>query len=67
MQRNALVAIVLLVIGVALLVWGLNASDSLSSEVSEAFEGAPSNKSIALMAIGGLIGVIGLVKLLRRA
>jgi len=67
MERSIVGAVVLLVIGLALLAWGLSASDSLSSEVSEAVQGAPSNKAIALMVVGGLLGATGLVKLLRRA
>jgi hypothetical protein len=67
MERSILVPVVLLVLGVALLAWGLTASDSISSEMSEAVQGAPSNKAIALMVVGGLLGAVGLVKLLRRA
>ncbi len=67
MQRSILSPIVLLVVGVVLLAWGLTASESLSSEFSETFQGAPSNKAILLMVIGGLLGATGLVRLLRRA
>jgi hypothetical protein len=67
MERPPLVPIVLFVSGLVLLAWGLTAADSLSSEVSEAVQGAPSDKAIALIVIGGLLGATGLVKLLRRA
>lgn len=67
MQRSLLVPVVLLIAGVLLLAWGLTASDSLASEVSEAVEGAPSNKAMILMVVGGILGAVGLVKLLRRA
>ena len=65
-MRNSLSAIVLLAAGAALLIWGFSASDSLSSETSRLFQGAPSNKAMALMALGILVGGFGLVRLLRR-
>lgn len=67
MPPSAVVSIVILAIGAVLLVWGFNASDSLASEVSEAVQGAPSDKSIALMVIGGLFAAVGVVGLVRRA
>lgn len=67
MSNGRMLSLVLLVIGVALLVWGLNASDSLSSELSEAFQGAPSNKAIFLVAGGALVGIVGLIGLVRPA
>ena len=66
MRNSSLLAIILLGVGVALLIWGVTASDSLSSETSEIFQGAPSNKAIVLMVIGLIIGGLGLVRLLRR-
>jgi uncharacterized membrane protein len=64
-MNRALIGIVLLVLGVVLAFFGINASDSPSSELSELFQGAPSNKAIFLLAAGILVGVIGLVQLLR--
>lgn len=66
MSTTKLLSIVLLVAGGVLLVWGLNASDSFASEVSEAFDGSPTDKSIWLTAGGGVLAAIGLVGLLRR-
>jgi hypothetical protein len=65
-MRPSLSAIVLLAAGAALLIWGLSASDSLSSEASRLFQGAPSNKAMVLLLLGVLVGGFGLVKLLRR-
>jgi threonine/homoserine/homoserine lactone efflux protein len=67
MRSSSLIAILLLGAGLALLVWGFSASDSLSSQTSELFQGAPSNKAIALMVAGVLLSGFGLVKLLRRS
>jgi hypothetical protein len=66
MSNISLTAIVLLAAGVALFIWGMSASDSLSSQSSELFQGAPSNKAIGLMIIGVIVGGFGLVRLLRR-
>jgi len=67
MSRNLLFSIVLLVVGIAVLLWGFDVSNSLSSEVSEAVQGAPSNKALMLMILGGLLTLGGLVGALRRA
>jgi Protein of unknown function (DUF3185) len=66
MRSPSLFAIVLLAAGAALLIWGFNASESLSSETSRLFQGAPSNKAIVLMLAGVVVGGFGLVRLMRR-
>ncbi len=50
-------SLALFVAGLILLIFGLNASDSVSSSVSEAVTGAPTDKSIWLI----VLGVIGLI------
>ncbi|MCB9897895.1 MAG: DUF3185 family protein [Planctomycetes bacterium] len=65
-MRSLLVALVLLAAGITLLVWGFSASDSLSSQTSQLFQGAPSNKAMALMVSGGVIAALGLLSMLRR-
>jgi len=50
-------SLALLVVGVILLIYGINASNSVSSSISQTFNGAPSNKSIWLIGIG-VIGII---------
>jgi threonine/homoserine/homoserine lactone efflux protein len=67
MRSSPVLAIVLLGAGLTLLIWGVAASDSLSSQASEWFQGAPSDKAIALKVGGALVGGFGLVRLLRRA
>lgn len=52
--------IALLAVGVILLVMGLNASDSFSSEVSEAFRGTPTDRSIWMILGGAAAGAGGL-------
>jgi len=59
------VSIALLAGGVLLLVLGISAYDSASSDLSRFFTGSPTDKSIWLL-VGGVLGtVLGLVGLLR--
>jgi len=60
-------SIALLVIGLVLIVWGISASDSITSGFSELFTGSPSDKAVWLV-IGGLFaGIIGLTGVARGA
>ena len=67
MKTTPLIAGVILAVGVALLIWGFNAKESFASEMSETFQGAPSDKSIVLLVIGGIVVALGLIGLLRRS
>ena len=55
MQRFSGIAVV--VVGIVLIVWGANASQSVSSEFSKIFTGAATNKSLYLIA-GGTVALI---------
>jgi hypothetical protein len=57
---NRLTSIALIVAGVILLVYGLNASDSVGSGVSRLFTGAPTDKAIWLVVGGGAALLVGL-------
>jgi LPXTG-motif cell wall-anchored protein len=50
-------SIAFLIIGIILLVYGLDASNSFSSSVSNAVTGSPTNKSIWLI----ILGVLGIL------
>lgn len=63
---NRALAIALLVVGIVLLIMGFNAAESVSSEVSEAVQGTPSDRSIWLIVGGILAALIGGISLLRR-
>lgn len=54
---NKALSIALLLVGVVLLVFGLNAHDSVVSSAKEAVTGTPTDKSL-LLIIGGIIGVV---------
>jgi hypothetical protein len=54
---NRPVALALLIIGVILLIYGINAHGSLASNAKEAVTGTPTDKSIWLI----VLGVVGIV------
>ena len=62
---NKMVSIVLLIGGVVLMIMGVQATNSFSSDLSRFFTGSPTDKAI-WMLIGGIVaGVIGLLGLTR--
>ena len=54
---NKAFGVTLLVVGVVLIVYGINASNSVSSNVAQTFTGAPTNKTLLLL-IGGIAAAI---------
>ena len=64
---NKAVSIALLAAGIAMLVFGFQASNSFSSDVSRAFTGSPTDKSMWLLIGGGVAAVLGLFGLVRGA
>lgn len=51
--------IALLVVGIILIVWGINAADSFGSDISRAFTGSPTNKSVWLLLGGIVCAIVG--------
>lgn len=52
------IGLVLVAVGVVLLVLGISAADSLSSDISRFFTGEPTDRSIWLL-IGGVAAIVG--------
>jgi len=55
----------LLVGGLVMIVWGVSASESFSSDVSRFFTGSPTDKTIWLLVGGIVAAVVGLFGILR--
>lgn len=60
-----MISVGLLAAGIVLLIFGMNASNSLGSDISRFFTGAPTDKTVWMLAGGALLSVIGAIGLLR--
>lgn len=63
---NAAVSLVLIVAGIAALIFGIQSAESLSSEISEFFTGSPTDKSIWFLILGVVLLIAGLLGSFRR-
>ncbi len=59
------ISLALLVGGILLLIFGVSAADSLSSDLSNFFTGSPTDKAVWMLIGGAVLSVVGLVGLLR--
>ena len=64
---NKGLALALLVVGAVLIAYGISASDSIGSEISEAFTGSPTDKAIWLLVAGIAAAIVGGFGLMRVA
>jgi hypothetical protein len=62
---NKIVSLALLAGGVVLMIIGINALNSFSSDVSRFFTGSPTDKAVWMLIGGTVAAVIGLVGTLR--
>jgi hypothetical protein len=62
---NKPLSLALLAGGIVLIVFGVNASNSLGSDVSRFFTGSPTDKAMWLLIGGAVAAVAGLVGLMR--
>jgi len=62
---NKATSLALFVVGIVLIFFGLNATDSLTSDFSKLFTGAPTDKAIWLLLGGIVCAITGLVGLIR--
>jgi hypothetical protein len=61
---QSVVGIALLVVGVVLIIFGMQASASVGSRLSELFSGTPSDRTIWLLLVGVAAAILGLGLLL---
>jgi len=62
---NKIISLALLVGGIVLIIYGLNASDSIGSDVSRFFTGNPTDKTMWLLIGGFVAAAVGAVGLTR--
>ena len=60
---NKPIALAFLVAGIILLIFGVSATNSFSSDVSRFFTGSPTDKAIWMVIGGVILSIIGLVSL----
>ena len=59
------ISLAILAGGILLLIFGISASNSVSSDISRVFTDAPTDKAIWMLVGGVVLTIIGLVGLLR--
>lgn len=62
---NKLLSLALLVGGILLIVYGVNASNSIGSDFSRLFTGSPTDKTVWLLLAGIVLAALGAGALLR--
>ena len=67
MFMNKALGMALLAVGVALIVFGVSASDSFGSEVKRFFTGTPTDHSMWLLIVGIVATTVGALATLRKA
>ena len=65
-MNNKIIGIVLLIVGVALLVWGYNISQSLSGQLSQTFSGSPGDKAMYMYIGGAICAALGIFSLVKK-
>jgi hypothetical protein len=58
-NMNRVISIAVLIVGIVLIIYGLAASDSVSSGLSRLLTGSPTQKTIALLCSGAVFAVLG--------
>ena len=64
---NKAISAALLASGIVLLIFGITATQSFSSDVSRFFTGSPTDRAIWMMIGGIILTIVGLLSLFRTA
>lgn len=62
---NRMLSIALLVVGCALIIFGISASNSFTSDVSRFFTGNPTDRAMWLLIGGVVVAIVGIGGMLR--
>ena len=62
---NKQISLAILVLGIVLIIYGISASNSFSSDVSRTFTGSPTDKTIWLLGGGAVLAISGGLGLFR--
>ena len=58
---NKVIAVVMLVVGIVLIIWGVSVAKSFSSDISRFFTGSPTSKAIWILVAGIAASIAGLL------
>ena len=58
---NKGIAVVLLVVGIVLIIWGVSVAKSFTSDISRFFTGSPTSKAIWILVAGIVTSIAGLL------
>ena len=64
-MNNKVQGVVMLAAGGALLFWGYNITQSVSSKIGQVLNGAPPDKAMVMMVLGGVCAAFGFFKLFK--
>ena len=64
---NKIISLALLAGGIVLIIYGINASNSVGSDISRAFTGNPTDKTIWFLVGGVVAAAVGAAGLMRRS
>lgn len=62
---NRMLSMALLIVGIVLIIFGINATNSFSSDLSRFFTGSPTNKAIWTLIGGVVVAIFGLYGMFR--
>ena len=65
-MNNKMIGVALLIVGVGLLVWGYNISQSVSGQFSQAFSGSPGDKAMYMYIGGAICAALGIFSLIKK-
>jgi divalent metal cation (Fe/Co/Zn/Cd) transporter len=64
---NKILSLAILIAGIVLIIVGINATNSFSSDVSRFFTGSPTDKAVWMLIAGIVAALIGFTTLMRNA
>ncbi len=64
-MKDKVQGVVMLAAGGALLFWGYNITQSVSSQINQALNGAPPDKAMVMIVLGGVCAIFGFFKLFK--
>jgi uncharacterized membrane protein YidH (DUF202 family) len=65
-KNSSTIGIVLLVAGIALLIWGINLYGAFGNKLARTFTGASTNETMIFLIVGAICAVLGAIILYKK-